>query len=474
MLYLYYTKSFEYIPVGFDLKNIFDEVTSGDIIYGELARIYINTRLCGMVPKIDSRYCLYTKIKIASETIVMIDISDFAYCTEYYPKFMKTVLKRHNEYNQKYSNQLIFKQIYNLECTDKIVIRDKNIIINLPPNIYGDMVLSSDSNVIICNPKSIELWKNVVDNPIIIKSVHKKVSYQYSQLQNRNIIITYNSLLTGSLKLLASEVILDESTIEQCYRNRNLSDKATLPLFTTSNIIIDDINQLFSFPNRMALPFLIYCTVKYKSLMINIDKLKPQHIKYLKKLHNINGITHDVLSLCQQSSLSTLQKLNDINAVIKLSDEEKLVLKEFEIKSKYQTMNQLKLIHDIDCPICYNNITTRNNIQTKCNHNFCIHCIDEMFCNFNEIKCPLCRESLIKKDIYFIKSPITLPSIDDYLSQFKNYDVLYTNSNLEQLSRIIGNETIIIIINNSCELSLDVYDKLHSKNKIFHTIQLLT
>ena len=107
---------------------------------------------------------------------------------------------------------------------------------------------------------------------------------------------------------------------------------------------------------------------------------------------------------------------------------------------------------EIECIICFKEISDRNKCITKCNHLFCFECIFIYFQNKNE--CPLCRGALIpidkytlnnKKKIYIVnysRGIENLPMHDDTIS---NVTLIERNDrNIEEVIsyQIISNEMI--------------------------------
>ena len=49
------------------------------------------------------------------------------------------------------------------------------------------------------------------------------------------------------------------------------------------------------------------------------------------------------------------------------------------------------------CPICMDDLKTKNLTITKCGHKFCHTCLDAHSCN--DFKCPICRYSKILRSL---------------------------------------------------------------------------
>ena len=49
-------------------------------------------------------------------------------------------------------------------------------------------------------------------------------------------------------------------------------------------------------------------------------------------------------------------------------------------------------IENVECPICYNNISKNTSIQTNCNHSYCGECIGTHLTA--KTNCPMCRETV--------------------------------------------------------------------------------
>ena len=49
-------------------------------------------------------------------------------------------------------------------------------------------------------------------------------------------------------------------------------------------------------------------------------------------------------------------------------------------------------VEDVECPICYNNISKNVSIQTNCNHSYCSACIGTHLTT--KPNCPMCRETV--------------------------------------------------------------------------------
>lgn len=61
------------------------------------------------------------------------------------------------------------------------------------------------------------------------------------------------------------------------------------------------------------------------------------------------------------------------------------------------------IFYDEECSICYEIIENKNKCITDCKHVFHLKCILLLIKN-NELKCPLCRNDIIKQEQY--KNPI--------------------------------------------------------------------
>ena len=81
---------------------------------------------------------------------------------------------------------------------------------------------------------------------------------------------------------------------------------------------------------------------------------------------------------------------------------EKNILKpgQYLLCHKGIVVNKVEVQQDTECPICYNELETKNIFITKCNHKFCGDCIFKHFQKDNGEFCPLCRGVYADKCIH--------------------------------------------------------------------------
>ncbi len=123
------------------------------------------------------------------------------------------------------------------------------------------------------------------------------------------------------------------------------------------------------------------------------------------------------------------------------------------------TNSDIKYINNNDCPICLEKLTHNNTVKTKCNHYFCINCINMQLDNADKLSCSLCRSTLnIKSDfIHLINKPKNIPGkIGKIFQSLTNNSIIISefNNNLTLLSKILTNwETDfndILLVNGRC------------------------
>jgi len=154
-------------------------------------------------------------------------------------------------------------------------------------------------------------------------------------------------------------------------------------------------------------------------------------------LYNAPTVTHIYVKKWGVVHTKIRYKINKI--IYNLSEYETLILKyyNFDILEsiKLNSLINKKNInsHDIECPICLNNVT--NNICfTECLHNFCIQCL---FNWLSETKnCPLCRSNINIQKL----------SINDVLNEIDEK----TNLLFNRLNYLINiNKKILIYSSNN-------------------------
>ena len=125
------------------------------------------------------------------------------------------------------------------------------------------------------------------------------------------------------------------------------------------------------------------------------------------------------------------------NQLIKLDIKKDNPEKIRELKAKHNIFNHLNtLIADTPlCPICLD--TIKQNSVTKCGHIVCQDCISNILKQKSTINCPICRQSLTKREIYFVKYNPSQYNKDDCMI------IKYINSLLYS-----KNKKIIIIVKN--------------------------
>ena len=81
---------------------------------------------------------------------------------------------------------------------------------------------------------------------------------------------------------------------------------------------------------------------------------------------------------------------------------EKNILKpgQYLLCHKGIVVNKVEVQQDTECPICYNELESKNIFITKCNHKFCGDCIFKHFQKDNGEFCPLCRGVYAEKCIH--------------------------------------------------------------------------
>ena len=67
---------------------------------------------------------------------------------------------------------------------------------------------------------------------------------------------------------------------------------------------------------------------------------------------------------------------------------------------------------DNECPICFNELSSKLSINTPCSHIICLEC----FINLKNMECPICRTSFNKNN--FTKSKFKSIALK-YKSEFK-------------------------------------------------------
>tara|TARA_Y100000996_G_C22491879_1_gene630572 strand:- start:195 stop:644 length:450 start_codon:yes stop_codon:yes gene_type:complete len=78
------------------------------------------------------------------------------------------------------------------------------------------------------------------------------------------------------------------------------------------------------------------------------------------------------------------------------------------------------------CIICFEN---KKEYNLSCNHSFCINCLSKILQSDLDMKCPLCRKNIIKKDINHIKKFLPRQTrsdtLDDRKSEFRDFVLNY-------------------------------------------------
>jgi DNA repair protein RAD5 len=108
---------------------------------------------------------------------------------------------------------------------------------------------------------------------------------------------------------------------------------------------------------------------------------------------NINSKDQNVIA----DTIDRITKKLETNekVMVQLEKELKLIKEKEAIITNFNGMIEEKL--NDPCMICFGNFDTA--MITECNHMYCGNCVNEMFKNTQQIKCPMCRHPLTRQDI---------------------------------------------------------------------------
>jgi SNF2 family DNA or RNA helicase len=160
-------------------------------------------------------------------------------------------------------------------------------------------------------------------------------------------------------------------------------------------------------------------TINYIKELINWfysdRKSIPEHIKINYSIitgeYNADVLQTQDLHIITDTIDRISRKLDQNEKHIKiLHDELKLIETKENMIDNFDNMIGEKL--EEPCMICYNNFESV--MLTICNHMYCGNCVNEMFKNVQNIKCPMCRTALNRNDINsIVDKNLNLISGDD-------------------------------------------------------------
>ena len=160
-------------------------------------------------------------------------------------------------------------------------------------------------------------------------------------------------------------------------------------------------------------------TINYIKELINWfysdRKSIPEHIKInyciITGEYNSDILETQDLNVITDTIDRISKKLDQNEKHIKiLNDELKLIETKENMIDNFDNMIGEKL--EEPCMICYNNFESV--MLTQCNHMYCGKCVNEMFKNVQNIKCPMCRTPLNRNDINsIVDKNLNLISGDD-------------------------------------------------------------
>ena len=392
MLFLYYIKNVDMLN-EFNLRKI---MLNGATESGDHIRIYINTRLSGIIPNLNRKHqlCEFYKVNTLLGSIFIIEILNKNEVETHYSKFYDILCERNHDYYMMHLKNEFYKFVRSLRITNinRINLKSNKLLFESNPNDFKFLLNQSEIYFVICTKLDhIEKWKEVLMNPLIIQSSIELLSYTYEMLLKNNVIITINTLITKNLKKIMSNVVLSKDIIDQLHRDFRIEDKAVFPLLQNyQNIIIDNINDLHKYHINCIDPFI-------KNIKSNTVILADNHQTNISAYSMIQNLFDSFKELKKNTfklRLSLNEKLEAAkNITIHVDNVNANYIK------KYVWIETLKIepmcfkVMDSECCVCYENMNKKNAILLNCSHQICIQCIHQII----DKQCPLCRNRIETK-----------------------------------------------------------------------------
>jgi SNF2 family DNA or RNA helicase len=292
-----------------------------------------------------------------------------------------------------------------------------------------------------------------------------------------------------------SVIELEMSNIEKLlYNNATGDTKRMLALCTNYKISnhdssIDGYSTVSDLKNRML-------DQHNKKKKEHIEKIETQkktngHIKellewfYTDRKDVPEHIKINYMIVADDYTTSTLytQDLNLINDVIeritkKLDTNEKHMLsldKELRlIESKEKMIENFDSLIEENlnepCMICFGNFESV--MITTCNHMYCGKCVNEMFKNTSNIKCPMCRNPLTRSEVNgIVDKNLNLITGDDMKKKLETHEqenINMTNggTKIDTIVKYIKEYDGKIIIFATEKKTLDLMNDILTENKI--------
>lgn len=387
-------------------------------------------------------------------------------------------------------NKFSFK-IENLQLffTDNIDLLNTNF---KNRNIFNDY----NQNLIIYSEKSDNLFtlikRHGIENYVILDN-NNIANITYKEIIEKSIIISYETLMEHYKFNISLNYADYDDTEESLIRFKEryiyetgfMNREKFLELryiilhsLTFDNLIVFDfhINTQKLLNNILLKQF----TFK-KSVFISPFFLKYKVSSLLEKIQSFYNIDID-LNYTSRSFINNFLSqiyIDDYSNLVKekpilfnySKQEETLIKTSNNIKKNEKcslpllfpiekaTSNDIKYINNNDCPICLEKLTNNNTVKTRCNHYFCVSCINRQLDSNDKLCCSLCRSKLnINTDFtQLVTKPKNIPGkIGKIFQNITNNSIIISdfNENLTLLSKILtkweGDFTDILLINRRC------------------------
>ena len=199
----------------------------------------------------------------------------------------------------------------------------------------------------------------------------------------------------------------------------------------------------------------------------------PEHIKINYCIitgeysaYNLTVQDHNLIA----DVIERVTKKLEINEkhIMNLEKELKLIEAKENMIDKFSTMIQEKLSEP--CMICFGNLDSV--MITTCNHMYCGICVNEMFKNSPNIKCPMCRTPLTRNDVNgIVDKNLNLISGDDMMKKIEtkeeeNVNITKGGTKIDAIIKYIKDTKDKIIIFATEKQTLELINEILIENNI--------
>jgi len=220
------------------------------------------------------------------------------------------------------------------------------------------------------------------------------------------------------------------------------------------NKIIGFIKELIEwlYTDRVVMP---------DHIKINYCIITGNYDAYNIMSKNLNIINDEIESVSKK--LESKEKQIEI-----LKKELKLIEAKENMIDKFNSMIEDNL--NEPCMICFGNLDSV--MITACNHMYCGLCVNQLFKNTPNIKCPMCRTELTRSDVNsIVDKNLNLISADDMKKKIENKEEENINvssggTKIEAIVKYIKDTKDKIIIFATEKQTLDLMNTILDENKI--------